>query len=83
MIKKSISITDQQGVWIKTQIASGNFGNESEVFRDLIRKEQAHNAEIETIRLALIEAEARGTSIRTPEEIRLAAKKRLSENGQL
>ncbi|MFV1985156.1 MAG: type II toxin-antitoxin system ParD family antitoxin [Thiohalomonadales bacterium] len=40
MIKKSISVTDHQNDWIKTQIKTGHFGNESEVIRELIRERQ-------------------------------------------
>ncbi len=40
MIKKSISVTDQQNDWIKAQIKTGHFGNESEVVRELIRERQ-------------------------------------------
>ena len=83
MIKKSITVTDQQDEWIKSQIASGHYGNDSEVLRDLIRREQARNAEIEAIRAALIKAEGQNFSDRTPEEIRAAVQKRLRESGQL
>lgn len=83
MVKKSITITDQQNEWIKAQIAKGNFGNESEVFRDLIRREQSKAAEIEAIRAKLIEAEKSGFSGRMPEEIRQAAQERLRKNGRL
>jgi len=87
MVKKSISITDQQDSWIKAQIASGHFGNESEVVRELIRerqiREQETPAQIEAIRKALIEGEKGGISGRTPDDIRAAVKKRLRGNGQL
>ena len=53
MVKKSISVTDQQDRWIKAQIQSGHFGNESEVVRELIRerqiREQETQADIEAI----------------------------------
>jgi antitoxin ParD1/3/4 len=59
MVKKSISVTDQQNSWIKVQIEIGHFGNESEVIRELIRerqtREQETSAEIAAIRTALIE----------------------------
>ncbi len=83
MVKKSITITDQQNEWIKAQIAKGNFGNESEVFRDLIRREQSQAAEIEAIRAKFIEAEKSGFSEQMPEEIRQAAQERLRKNGRL
>ena len=73
MVKKSISVTDQQDRWIKAQIQSGHFGNESEVVRELIRerqiREQETQSEIEAIRSALIEGEQSGFSKRTPDEI--------------
>jgi antitoxin ParD1/3/4 len=83
MVKKSITVTDQQDEWIKSQIASGQYGNDSEVLRDLIRREQSRNSEIEAIRSALIKAEGQGFNDRTPDEIRAAVQKRLRENGQL
>ena len=63
MVKKSISVTAQQDSWIKAQIESGRFGNESEVVRELIRerqmREQETTAEIEAIRAALIKSRAK------------------------
>lgn len=81
MVKKSISVTGQQNEWIKSKIASGHYGNESEVLRDLIRKEQAR--EIEVIRTALIEGEESGISNLKPEQIFAAAKKRLKQDGKI
>ena len=73
MVKKSISITDQQDSWIKAQIKTGHYGNESEVVRELIRERQLRDqetpAEIEAIRAALIEGEASGFSNRSVDEI--------------
>jgi len=66
MIKKSITVTDQQDVWIKSQIENGQYGNDSELVRDLIRQEQVRRSEIEAIRTALIEAEKFGMSERNP-----------------
>ncbi|MDA0691086.1 MAG: type II toxin-antitoxin system ParD family antitoxin [Nitrospinae bacterium] len=80
MVKKSISITNQQDSWIKAQIESGHFGNESEVVRELIRerqiREQETPAEIEAIRKALIEGERSGFSDRTVDEIWQEARQR-------
>lgn len=66
MVKKSISVTEPQNDWIRAQLESGHFGNESEVIRELIRerqmKEQESAAEIDAIRKALIEGEQSGFS---------------------
>jgi antitoxin ParD1/3/4 len=73
MVKKSISVTDRQDRWIKAQIQSGHYGNESEVVRELIRerqiREQETQTDIEAIRSALIEGEQSGRSKRTPDQI--------------
>jgi antitoxin ParD1/3/4 len=73
MVKKSISVTDKQDEWIKAQIATGHFGNESEVVRELIRERQLREeqtpAEIEAIRAALIKGEQSGVSKKSVDEI--------------
>lgn len=58
--RKTITVTDQQDNWIKAQIAAGAFTNDSEYIRDLIRRDQASQADIEAIRAALIEGEQSG-----------------------
>ena len=58
--RKTITVTDQQDQWIKAQITAGEFTNDSEYIRDLIRRDQASQADIEAIRAALIEAEKSG-----------------------
>jgi antitoxin ParD1/3/4 len=79
MVKKNILVTDQQDSWIKAQIESGHFGNESEVVRELIRerqiREQETPAEIEAIRAALIEGEQSGFSDRSVDEVWEEARK--------
>ena len=58
--RKTITVTDQQDNWIKARIAAGEFTNDSEYIRDLIRRDQAGKTELEKIRAALIEAEESG-----------------------
>lgn len=69
MVKRSISVTEQQAQWIKSKIDSGQYGNESEVFRDLIRERVAREQEIEAVRTALIEGERSGFTHLNFEEI--------------
>lgn len=40
LIRKSISFTEQHDEWLKSQIESGRYANESEYIRDLIRRDQ-------------------------------------------
>jgi antitoxin ParD1/3/4 len=58
--RKTITITDSQDRWVKSQIDGGGFTNDSEYIRDLIRRDQASQADIEAIRAALIEGEESG-----------------------
>jgi antitoxin ParD1/3/4 len=81
--RKTITVTDQQDDWIKSRIAAGEFTNDSEYIRDLIRRDQARVSEIEAIRAALIAGEESGISDKTPEEVRQAVRERLRQNGQL
>jgi antitoxin ParD1/3/4 len=82
-VRKTITFTEQQDQWIKAKIAAGQFTNDSEYIRDLVRRDQEKNAEIEAIRAALIEGEQSGMSTRAPNDIRKAVQKRMRKNGQL
>jgi antitoxin ParD1/3/4 len=59
-VRKTITLTTQQDSWIAAQISAGNYTNDSECIRDLIRREQERSAEITAIRSALIEGENSG-----------------------
>jgi antitoxin ParD1/3/4 len=53
-------LTGPQDAWVKSQIDAGHYTNDSEFIRDLIRRDQERNAEIEAIRAALIDGENSG-----------------------
>ena len=40
MSRLTISMPDQMNEWVETQVASGRYGNASEYFRDLVRRDQ-------------------------------------------
>jgi antitoxin ParD1/3/4 len=81
--RKTITVTQQQDSWIKSRIAAGEFTNDSEYIRDLIRRDQERHSKIEALRAALIEGEESGISDRTPEEIIRVARERLAANGKI
>ena len=83
MVKKSITVTDEQETWIQAQMATGNYGTDSELIREALREKQQHTAEIEAIRADLIEGENSGISDRTPEQIIQAVIERKWKNGEL
>lgn len=59
-VSKTIIVTDQQNDWINTQVQLGRFTNDSELIRDLIRREQDRAGDVEAVREALIEGEQSG-----------------------
>lgn len=59
-VRKTITLTDQQDGWIKSQIQAGHYTNDSEYIRDLIRREQERAAQMDAVRAALIEGETSG-----------------------
>ena len=73
MVKKSISVTEPQNDWIRSQIATGHYGNDSELIRELIRerqlREQETRADVDALRAKILKAEQSGFSTKTPTEI--------------
>ena len=59
-VRKTITVTDQQDHWITKQVQAGRFTNDSELIRDLIRREQERIIEVDNVRHALIEGERSG-----------------------
>ena len=58
--RKTITVTEQQDEWIRAQIEGGDFTNDSEYIRDLIRRDQARQSEVGAIRGELIKGEESG-----------------------
>jgi len=83
MVKKSITVTEQQEQWLQAQLATGHYASDSEVLRDLIRREQKRDSELQAIRAALIEGEESGISLLSADEIREDVLKRLREDGKI
>lgn len=76
MQRKTITVTEQQDSWIKSQIESGAYGNDSEYLRDLIRQDQEYKKKIALLQSALIDGEKSGISQRSMEDILRDAKAR-------
>ncbi|MBK1736212.1 addiction module antitoxin [Halorhodospira abdelmalekii] len=60
MHRKTITLTEQQDAWVKAQIESGHFGNDSEYIRHLIRRDQQAKERLAMLRKALAEGESSG-----------------------
>lgn len=68
-IRKTITLTDKQDQWIKAQIAAGEFTNDSEYIRDLVRRDQEQNAQYMALKQAIQEGLDSGVSNKTVGEI--------------
>jgi antitoxin ParD1/3/4 len=82
-IRKTLTFTDQQDKWIKAQIEAGEFTNESEYVRHLIRQDQAKNTKFLELREAIQKGIDSGISERTLPEIMKEVEARLKADGHL
>ncbi len=82
-IRKTITLTDKQDEWIKAQIASGDYTNDSEYFRDLIRRDQEQNAKFRVLKQAIQEGLDSGVSDKTVPQIMEEVEARLRADGRL
>jgi len=83
MMRKTITIPDAMEEWVKAQIASGRYGNDSEYFRDLIRRDQdRRNAERE-LRALIDEGLNSGISEDTVPDIMKRVENRLRRDGKI
>lgn len=76
MAKISISMSDKMEKYVAERVASGDFNNTSEYFRDLVRRDQEKKAAREKLGRMIDQADAGPISKRTPREIWAAAEER-------
>ena len=76
LVKKSITVTDRQEQWIRAKIANGEYGNDSEYFRDLIRRDQEQNLRFRALKEAIQDGLESGLSDKTVKEIWAEAEQR-------
>jgi antitoxin ParD1/3/4 len=67
--RKTITLTKQQDQWVKAQITAGDYTNDSEYFRDLVRRDQEQNTKFLALKRAIQEGLDSGVSNRTVAEI--------------
>lgn len=82
-VRKTLTFTEQQDKWIKAQIEAGEFTNESEYIRHLIRSDQARNSKFLELKTAIQEGIDSGTSERTIPGIMKEVEERMKADGRL
>lgn len=80
--RKTITVTDQQDQWIKAQIEAGDFTNDSEYIRDLIRRDH-DSAKFQALKIAIEEGLNSADSDRTIPHIMEEVEARLRAVGRL
>ena len=84
MSRLTISMPDQMNEWVESQIAAGRYGNVSEYFRDLVRRDQERReAAVAELRIMLERAEASGVSDHAFPDIVEAARREARQKGLL
>jgi antitoxin ParD1/3/4 len=67
--RKTITLTEQQNEWVKVQILKGDYTNDSEYFRDLIRRDQKESTTNQALKTAIHDGFESGESNRSLNEI--------------
>ena len=74
--RKSITLSEQQDAWVKARIESGDYTNDSEYIRDLIRRDQEQNAKFLALKAAIQDGLNSGISDRSVADIWAEAEQR-------
>ncbi len=82
-VRKTITVTDQQSNWIKSRIKDGDYTNDSEYMRDLIRRDQKNSADFQTLKQSIQDGLKSGISDKTVPQIMEEVEKKLRSDGQL
>ena len=82
-VRKTVTFTEQQDKWIKAQIEAGEFTNDSEYLRNLVRQDQANNVKFLSLKAKLIEGLESGISAKSLPEIMKEVETRMREDGRL
>ena len=83
MTRKTITIPDAMDGWVKAQIESGRYGNDSEYFRDLIRRDQDRRQAEQDLSALIAEGLKSGVSSSTVPDIMKRVEDKLKKNGNL
>lgn len=78
MARQSISFTEPNDEWLKTQVESKEYSSKSELVNDLIRQARQQQQQVDYIRLKLEKAEASGFTTDSKEDILARSKSKLN-----
>ncbi len=82
-IRKTVTFTKQQDKWIKAQIEAGDYTNDSEYIRNLVRQDQINNTKFLSLKTKLIDGLESGVSTKSLPNIMKEVEARMQEDGRL
>jgi antitoxin ParD1/3/4 len=83
MASMSVSLSEQLRGFIKSRVESGDYHNESEYIRDLVRKDRDRLSEEQKLLNLLRQSEHSGISDKTLPELIHGVKEKLRSDGRL
>lgn len=83
MPSMSVSLSEKMRGFIKSRVEGGDYHNESEYIRDLVRRDQERLANEDALEKALVEAEASGFVETSVLDIMNEVEARMRANGEL
>ncbi len=78
MARQSISFTDPNDEWLKSQVTSKEYSSKSELVNDLVRQARKQQQQIDLIRIKLEKAEQNGFTNHSKEQILAESKSLLN-----
>ena len=82
-IRKTITFTEKQDKWIKSRVTTGEFTNDSEYLRNLVRQDQANSTKFLSLKSKLMEGLESGVGTKSLPEIMKEVETRMREDGRL
>ncbi|MDD4216111.1 MAG: type II toxin-antitoxin system ParD family antitoxin [Bacteroidales bacterium] len=79
MIRQSISFTEPNDKWLKSQVESKEYSSKSELINDLVRQARKQQRQIDWLKSKLENAEKSGFTNDSKEQILLRSKALLDE----
>ena len=80
LVKKNITVTDRHERWIREQVDSGEYGDDSQYVCDLIRRDQENSSQFRALKRAIQEGLESGIGEKSVKEIWAEAEQRYRKN---
>jgi antitoxin ParD1/3/4 len=78
MARQSISLTEPNDQWLKSQVESNEYSSKSELVNDLIRQARKQHSQVDFLRAKLNSSEESGFTTDSKEQILAQAKQGLN-----